>query len=249
MTKNKKNIIVTSVLGVALAGVGTFGVIEHQDNKKLDQAITKLSVTNKDNKSKLDSLTTINNTYAKAITGYKKQVATFKTTEKKTKSELKKLKSKNDSFEQDLIRIKRELANKEVVVNAPKIETKSQKIVQTTNTVSQSKPVTNEKTNTVSGGQTFNVTFYSAGVESTGKSPGHKDYGRTASGTMVATGRTIACPPQYKFGTKINIEGIGVRVCEDRGGAIQGNHLDVYVATQSEAMRLGRKFLKGTVIN
>lgn len=241
MTKNKKNIIVTSVLGVALAGVGTFGVIEHQDNKKLDQAITKLSETNKDNKSKLDSLTTINNTYAKAITGYKKQVATFKTTEKKTKSEMKKLKSKNDSLEQELIKIKRELANK--------VETKSQKIVQTTNTVSQSKPVTNEKTNTVSGGQTFNVTFYSAGVESTGRNPGDKYYGVTASGTKATLGRTIACPPQYSFGTKINIEGIGVRVCEDRGGAIKGNHLDVYVSSESEAYRLGRKYLKGQVLN
>jgi len=44
---------------------------------------------------------------------------------------------------------------------------------------------------------------------------------QTASGTNCVEGVTLACPPQYSFGTKILIEGIGFRVCEDKGAAIK----------------------------
>ncbi len=38
----------------------------------------------------------------------------------------------------------------------------------------------------------FEITYYTAGPESTGKYPGHPEYGITASGSMVEEGRTIA---------------------------------------------------------
>lgn len=45
---------------------------------------------------------------------------------------------------------------------------------------------------TNSGLGTFVITAYTAGKESTGKSPGDKDYGVTATGTTALAGRTIA---------------------------------------------------------
>ncbi|WP_340968145.1 3D domain-containing protein [Bacillus sp. PPSBB_11] len=96
--------------------------------------------------------------------------------------------------------------------------------------------------------QTYEVTAYTNGAESTGKSAGDPDYGITASGVRTKTGHTIACPPSMAFGTRLNIEGIGVRTCEDRGGAITEGHIDLYVAGVAEAQAFGRKRLKAEII-
>ncbi|MDQ0154942.1 3D domain-containing protein [Robertmurraya andreesenii] len=89
--------------------------------------------------------------------------------------------------------------------------------------------------------QPFEVTAYTAGYESTQKQAGEVGYGITASGTQVTEGRTIACPPSLPFGTVVEIEGIGERVCEDRGGAIKEGHIDVYMADLNEAQSFGRQ--------
>lgn len=91
---------------------------------------------------------------------------------------------------------------------------------------------------------TFNVSFYTSEYASTGKNKGHSAYGITASGTKATVGRTVACPKNIEFGTKIYIEGFGERICEDRGGAIKTGHIDLYVATEKEAYKLGRQYLK-----
>jgi 3D (Asp-Asp-Asp) domain-containing protein len=96
--------------------------------------------------------------------------------------------------------------------------------------------------------ETYIVTWYTAGVESTGKSTGDPAYGITASGTQAAEGRTAACPSSLPFGTRINIEGVGVRTCEDRGGAIGSGRLDVYVESVSEAIQHGRQSVKVEII-
>lgn len=54
-----------------------------------------------------------------------------------------------------------------------------------------------------------------------------KSDGITASGTQATVGRTCAAPAAFAFGTRLWIEGIGERIVEDRGGAINGNRLDV----------------------
>ncbi|MEC3678177.1 3D domain-containing protein [Bacillus velezensis] len=98
-----------------------------------------------------------------------------------------------------------------------------------------------------SGWQTFEVTAYTSGYSSTGKSRNDADYGITASGERAVEGRTLACPPSLPFGTKVNIEGIGERVCEDRGGAIQEGHLDLYMTSESEALSFGRRNLSAEI--
>lgn len=97
--------------------------------------------------------------------------------------------------------------------------------------------------------ETYEVTWYTAGVESTGKSPSDPAYGITASGTQATEGRTAACPSSLAFGTRINIEGVGVRTCEDTGSAIRGKRLDVYVESVSEAIQRGRQSVKVEIIN
>jgi 3D (Asp-Asp-Asp) domain-containing protein len=97
--------------------------------------------------------------------------------------------------------------------------------------------------------QVFDVTAYTAGYESTQKRKGDKGYGLTASGVYVKEGRTIACPPSMEFGTKVKIEGIGLRTCEDRGSAIKTGHLDLYMDSVNEALNFGRQKLTVEIIN
>jgi 3D (Asp-Asp-Asp) domain-containing protein len=97
--------------------------------------------------------------------------------------------------------------------------------------------------------QLMEISAYTAGYESTQKQKGDKGYGLTASGTYVEEGRTIACPPSFEFGTKLNIEGVGLRVCEDRGGAIKDGHLDLYMDSLNAAIEFGRKTLMVEILS
>ncbi|WP_342476525.1 3D domain-containing protein [Paenibacillus sp. FSL H7-0350] len=65
---------------------------------------------------------------------------------------------------------------------------------------------------------------------------------RTASGTRVTEGRTIAVDPSViPIGWWVYIEGLGFRRAEDTGGAIKGNKVDVYYDSLSHARNFGRK--------
>ncbi len=89
----------------------------------------------------------------------------------------------------------------------------------------------------------INASAYTASADECGKSDGV-----TASGAEVEENSTIACPPQYKFGTLVHIDGRGTYVCEDRGGAIKGNHFDIYMRTKIQAFAFGRQHLLATII-
>lgn len=93
------------------------------------------------------------------------------------------------------------------------------------------------------GSFVVNASAYTAAADECGKSDGI-----TASGTKVQENRTLACPKAYKFGTKIEIDGMGTFVCEDRGGAIKDNHFDIYMPTKAEAFAFGRRNLIAMVI-
>lgn len=89
----------------------------------------------------------------------------------------------------------------------------------------------------------INASAYTASADECGNSKGV-----TASGLLVKKRQTLACPPQYPFGTLINIEGVGTLRCEDRGGAIKGNHFDIYMETKMEAFAFGRRNLVAEVV-
>ncbi len=89
----------------------------------------------------------------------------------------------------------------------------------------------------------INASAYTAAADECGKSDGI-----TASGRRVMEGRTLACPPAYALGTKIEIDGMGTYICEDRGGAIKGNHFDIYMETKKQAFAFGRRNLIARVV-
>lgn len=79
------------------------------------------------------------------------------------------------------------------------------------------------------------ITYYCSCEQCCGK-----NNGITASGQKVQDGVTIAADSSLPFGTKVYIQGIGLRVVQDRGGAIKGNIMDVYVNSHDKAIQLGR---------
>jgi len=84
------------------------------------------------------------------------------------------------------------------------------------------------------------ATAYTAGPESTGKTPGHPAYGVTASGVKVRRDRfsTIAADPrEFPYGTVLFVPGYGFGVVADTGGLVRGKHIDLYVPTLQEAVR------------
>lgn len=88
----------------------------------------------------------------------------------------------------------------------------------------------------------FKVTAYCSCAKCCGKVTG-----RTASGSHAVAGKTVATSGQFAFGTKLNINGQEYTV-EDRGGAIQGNRIDIYMNSHAEALAWGVKYLPVQVI-
>lgn len=86
------------------------------------------------------------------------------------------------------------------------------------------------------------LTAYTAGKESTGKTPTHPAYGITRSGSKAEEGRTVAVDPSIiPLGSTVLIEGIGIRKAEDTGSAIRGARIDVYMNDLKEAVQFGVK--------
>jgi uncharacterized protein YabE (DUF348 family) len=98
-------------------------------------------------------------------------------------------------------------------------------------------------TTAVIGGETYKITAYCSCSKCCGKSTG-----RTASGTQATAGRTVAASSKFAFGTQLNIGG-HVYTVEDRGGAINGNRIDIYVSSHAQALQWGVKYLPVSVIN
>lgn len=82
----------------------------------------------------------------------------------------------------------------------------------------------------------FTATAYCGCAKCCGKSTG-----KTASGTTATAGRTVAMSSSYSFGTKIEIQGMGTYIVEDRGGAIKGNRIDIFFSNHQKALDFGRR--------
>ena len=78
------------------------------------------------------------------------------------------------------------------------------------------------------------ATGYTAGIESTGKTADHPEYGITYSGVEVKRDlySTIAADlTVYPIGTVMYIPDYGYGVVADKGAAINGNKIDLYYET------------------
>ena len=59
--------------------------------------------------------------------------------------------------------------------------------------------------------------------------------GITASGAPVEAGVTVAADQSiFPYGTVLYIEDVGIRIVQDKGAGVQGNHLDVAVSGSHE---------------
>ena len=127
----------------------------------------------------------------------------------------------------------------EVVVQEP-----VDKIVQVQKKVtSRSSTLPRTSSTSTTGGTVYKITAYCPCAKCCGKTNG-----RTASGTTATAGRTVAASSKFAFGTKLNIGG-HVYTVEDRGGAINGNKIDIFVNSHAEALAWGVRYLNVSVVN
>ena len=109
-------------------------------------------------------------------------------------------------------------------------------------TTSRSVSLPRTSSTSTSGATTYKITAYCPCSKCCGKSTG-----RTASGTKATPGRTVAASSKFAFGTKLNIGG-HVYTVEDRGGAVNGNKIDIFVSSHSEALAWGVRYLPVSVV-
>ena len=115
------------------------------------------------------------------------------------------------------------------------------KIVQVNKVTSRSGTTTRTTTTASAGSQVYKITAYCSCAKCCGKATG-----RTAMGTKATAGRTVAASGKFAFGTKLNING-HVYTVEDRGGAIKGNKIDIFVNSHAEALAWGVRYLPVSV--
>ncbi|MCL2350714.1 MAG: 3D domain-containing protein [Defluviitaleaceae bacterium] len=84
-------------------------------------------------------------------------------------------------------------------------------------------------------------TAYTLSFACTGRQPGHPLFGVTASGMMAQVGVVAVDTSVIPFHTRMYIEGYGFAVAGDRGGAIRGYKVDVFMDTMAEARQWGRR--------
>nr|WP_145406596.1 3D domain-containing protein [Paenibacillus xylanexedens] len=130
------------------------------------------------------------------------------------------------------------------VVKAPEVQLVSAKTSSTkaTTTNSTKTSASGSKVITVAG-TSFKYSKVLKNVSMTAYSAEEPGIGtKTASGTRVTEGRTIAVDPKViPIGWWVYIEGLGFRRAEDTGGAIKGNKIDVYYDSVKHALNFGRK--------
>lgn len=97
----------------------------------------------------------------------------------------------------------------------------------------------------------MSATAYDASYESTGKSPGHPEFGITATGIRAKRGVVAVDPRVIPLGTRLYIESMqkgvssyGYAVAADTGGAIKGNKIDLFFETSKEVNNWGRRNVK-----
>ncbi len=92
--------------------------------------------------------------------------------------------------------------------------------------------------------ENYNVTAYCACYQCSGNNT------LTASGTMPKEYRTMAASKNLPFGTVLYVPALkntpsnGWYIVEDRGGAIKGNRLDLYMGSHSQALQFGRQTME-----
>lgn len=102
---------------------------------------------------------------------------------------------------------------------------------------------------------TMNASAYDLSYRSTGKRPGDRYYGITASGTRARPGVVAVDPRVIPLGTKLYVESLdgtkdyGFATAEDTGGAIKGNKIDLFFETRNQVRSFGRRNVKVYILD
>ena len=89
--------------------------------------------------------------------------------------------------------------------------------------------------------EVFKATAYCSCERCCDKDPSDEWYGITASGKRARWGTVAVDRRVIKLGSKLRIEGYPDTIfrAEDVGGAIKGNHIDVWFPSHREALKFG----------
>jgi len=99
------------------------------------------------------------------------------------------------------------------------------------------------------------ATAYDLSYESCGKYPGDPAYGITFSGTKARPGVIAVDPRIIPLGTKVYIESLdytadyGFAIAEDTGSAIKGYRVDLFIGSNREALRYGRRNVRVYILD
>ena len=127
--------------------------------------------------------------------------------------------------------------NQSIVIETNESVKTTKKKIKTKNKKSRNKKKNKKKKKEYKNVGTFKVTGYCSCARCCGKSTGI-----TASGTVAKAGRTIAADTsRFGFGSKLVINGHTYTV-EDRGGAINGNRIDIFFSSHSKALEWGVRY-------
>lgn len=140
-----------------------------------------------------------------------------------------------------------------VNVNAQMLISQITALVSSTKTVSGTQPSLEDSIDwSKYPKHTVTATGYTAGIESTGKTKDHPEYGITYSGVKVKRDlfSTVAADlTVFPIGTILFIPGYGYGVVADKGGAIKGDRLDLYYETVADVYnKWGKKQLAVYVV-
>ena len=89
--------------------------------------------------------------------------------------------------------------------------------------------------------EVFKATAYCSCEKCCDKDPSDEWYGITASGKKAKWGTIAVDRKVIKLGSKLKIDGFPETIfrAEDVGGAIKGNHIDVWFPSHKEALQFG----------
>ena len=140
------------------------------------------------------------------------------------------------------VKYQNEIEIEKIVLSEVVIKEPVDKIVQVQKKQTSRSSAPRTTTASATGGKTYKITAYCSCAKCCGKTTG-----RTASGTKATAGRTVAAPSNFAFGTKLNIGG-HIYTVEDRGGAIKGNKIDIYMNSHQAALQWGVRYLTVSVV-
>lgn len=169
---------------------------------------------------------------------------------------------KNSNLERSVSRVvqkgvagEREITYKITYHNGGEVERHIEKDVVKRNPVDNITEIGTAERKEISRGKSFRykrmipmrASAYTASYQETGKRPGSRGYGLTATGMRATKGVVAVDPRVIPLGTRLYIETVGrgadygYAIAGDTGGAIKGNVIDLCYDNRRDALNWGRR--------